>query len=167
MKNTPTVACILLKSAWQAVFRSFSRLSPLRSGSLRSALTALLLALLAVNGSHSVYAADEATTKKSIATLDRAELVIDIDTAFEVNGQSAIPDGLFGVTAYNGPELAGDERWRALLMDSGLRWVGMPGRPGWLLRPKRHRVSPPAGPTRRPVPRSWTAIAVDTTSLVA
>ena len=50
MKTTLTVACFFLKSAWQAVCRPFSdqfrRLSTLRSGSLRSALTALLLAML-------------------------------------------------------------------------------------------------------------------------
>ena len=50
-KTTLTVACISLKSAWQAVCRPFSdqfgRLPTLRSGSLRSALTALLLAPLA------------------------------------------------------------------------------------------------------------------------
>jgi len=50
-KPTLTVACFLLKSAWQAVCRPFSdqlrRLSPLRYGSLRSALTTLLLAPLA------------------------------------------------------------------------------------------------------------------------
>ncbi len=74
----------------------------MKDPTIRRIITALLPALLAVNGSHSVYAADDATTKKSIATLDRAELVIDMDTIFEVNGQSAIPGGLFGVTAYNG-----------------------------------------------------------------
>jgi len=51
MKHTLTVACIILKSAWQAVCRPslihLRRLSSLRSGSLRSALTALLLAPLA------------------------------------------------------------------------------------------------------------------------
>ena len=51
MKHTLTVACILLRSAWQAGCRPFSdqfrRLSTLRSGSLRLALTALLLAPLA------------------------------------------------------------------------------------------------------------------------
>jgi len=99
-------------------------------------LSALLLALLAVNGSRPVYAADETATKKSVGTTDRAELVIDTDTVFEVNGVSIVPDGLFGVTAYNGPETATDERWRALLIDSGLRWVGIPGNPGWLLPPE-------------------------------
>ena len=52
MKTTLTVACFCLKSAWQVACRPFSdqfrRLSTLRSGSLRSALTALLLAPLAV-----------------------------------------------------------------------------------------------------------------------
>jgi len=47
MKHALTVACISLKLAWQAVCRpSFDHLrrpSPLRSGSLRSALTAFLL----------------------------------------------------------------------------------------------------------------------------
>jgi hypothetical protein len=47
-----TVACIILKSAWQAVcrpfFESHRRLSPLGSGSLRSAFAGLLLAPLAV-----------------------------------------------------------------------------------------------------------------------
>jgi hypothetical protein len=51
MKRTLAVACISLKSAWQAVCRPISdqlrRLSPLRSGSFRSALTTLLLAPLA------------------------------------------------------------------------------------------------------------------------
>jgi hypothetical protein len=51
MKLTLTVACTLLQSAWQAVCRSIlnqlHRLSPLCSGLLRSALTALLLAPLA------------------------------------------------------------------------------------------------------------------------
>jgi len=52
MKHTLTVACILLKSAWQAVCRPSSdqlrRQSSPRSGSLRSALlAALLLAPLA------------------------------------------------------------------------------------------------------------------------
>ena len=59
MKPTFTVACTLLKSAWQAVCRpfliQFRRLSPLRSGSLGSAL-ALLLAPLAA-----LYAADPIT----------------------------------------------------------------------------------------------------------
>jgi hypothetical protein len=47
LKHTLAVACIILKSARQAVCRHFQdqlrRLSPLRYGSLRSALTALLL----------------------------------------------------------------------------------------------------------------------------
>ena len=51
MKLTLTVACISLKSAWQDVCRRFQnqfhRPSPLRSGSLRSALTALILSSLA------------------------------------------------------------------------------------------------------------------------
>jgi hypothetical protein len=51
MNPTLTVACFFLKSAWQAVCLPFlmllRRLSPLHSGSLRSALTALLLAPLA------------------------------------------------------------------------------------------------------------------------
>jgi Neuraminidase (sialidase) len=50
MKPTLTVACFHLKSAWQAVCRPFSekrrRLSSLRYGFLRSALTALLLTTL-------------------------------------------------------------------------------------------------------------------------
>jgi|694.fasta_scaffold131064_2 arylsulfatase A-like enzyme len=50
MKLTLTVACTPLKSAWQGVCRpslsQIRRLTPLRSGSLRSALTALLLAPL-------------------------------------------------------------------------------------------------------------------------
>lgn len=50
MKLTLTVACIILKSAWQAVCRpscdQLRRLSSLRSGSLRTALIALLLAPL-------------------------------------------------------------------------------------------------------------------------
>ena len=55
MKHTLTVACFFSKSAWQAVCRPFSdqfrRLSTLRSGSLCSALAALLLApLSALNG---------------------------------------------------------------------------------------------------------------------
>jgi acetyl esterase/lipase len=57
MKATLTVACFFSKSAWQAVCRPFSdqfrRLSTLRSGSLCSALGALLLAPLAA-----VHAAD-------------------------------------------------------------------------------------------------------------
>ena len=48
---TPTVACIILKSAWQAVGRPGSdelrRLSSLRCGSLRPALTTLMIAQLA------------------------------------------------------------------------------------------------------------------------
>ena len=51
MKLTLNVACISLKSAWQDVCRRFQnqfhRPSPLRSGSLRSALTALILSSLA------------------------------------------------------------------------------------------------------------------------
>jgi polyhydroxybutyrate depolymerase len=50
MNHTLTVACILLKSAWQAVCRpcldQLRRLPPLRYGSPRSALAALLLASL-------------------------------------------------------------------------------------------------------------------------
>jgi hypothetical protein len=57
MKPTLTVACFHLKSAWQAVCRPFSekrrRLSSLRYGFLRSALTVLLIAPLA-----SLHAAD-------------------------------------------------------------------------------------------------------------
>jgi hypothetical protein len=67
---------------------------------------------------------------------DPVEIVVRLDTAREVNGVSIVPDGLFGVTAYNGPEIATDERWRTLLMDSGLRWVGMPAAPDWLLPPE-------------------------------
>jgi hypothetical protein len=57
MKPSLTVACFHLKSAWQAVCRPFSekrrRLSSLRYGFLRSALTVLLIAPLA-----SLHAAD-------------------------------------------------------------------------------------------------------------
>lgn len=76
------------------------------------------------------------TAAGSVYGGDTVEVSVRLDTAREVNGVSMVPDGLFGVTAYNGPEFAADERWRALLMDSGLRWVGMPGRPGWLLPPE-------------------------------
>jgi hypothetical protein len=58
MKTPLPVTCIILKSACQAVCRHFSdqfrRRSTLRSGSLRSALTALLLAPLAVHAAESV-----------------------------------------------------------------------------------------------------------------
>ncbi|MDP4791613.1 MAG: SUMF1/EgtB/PvdO family nonheme iron enzyme [Verrucomicrobiales bacterium] len=58
MKHTLTVACILLRSAWQAGCRPFSdqfrRLSTLRSGSLRLALTALLLAPPALPADESI-----------------------------------------------------------------------------------------------------------------
>jgi hypothetical protein len=50
MKHTLTVACIFLKSAWQAVCRHFQDqnfVGYLRCATARSALTALLLAPLA------------------------------------------------------------------------------------------------------------------------
>jgi len=66
MKATVTVACMLLKSAWPAVCRpflnQFRRLSSLCSGSLRSALAALLLAPLAA-----LHAADAAVESRSEA----------------------------------------------------------------------------------------------------
>jgi arylsulfatase A-like enzyme len=65
MKPTLNVACFFLKSAWQAVCRpfwdQFGRLSTLRSGSLRSALAALLLAPLAA-----LHAADAPKQKPNI-----------------------------------------------------------------------------------------------------
>ena len=44
-----------------------------------------------------LYESNDVTAER---VADCAELLIDADTMFEVNGQSAIPDGLFGVTAY-------------------------------------------------------------------
>lgn len=75
MKTTLTVACIILKSACQAVCRHFSdqfrRRSTLRSGSLRSALTALLLAPLAA-----LHAAESVTPPGDLQpiTLKQTEL---------------------------------------------------------------------------------------------
>ena len=98
----------------------------------RTLLTALLLAPLAVLHAQS----PQKDVAGSVFGGDTVEVSVRFDTAREINGVSIVPDGLFGVTAYNGPEFATDERWRALLMDSGLRWVGMPGHPGWLLPPE-------------------------------
>ena len=71
MKYSITVACVILKSVWQAVCRSFSdsfrRLSPLRSGSLRSDLTALLLPFAATAQTPPAKAPTEG--KKSIVTV--------------------------------------------------------------------------------------------------
>lgn len=95
-------------------------------------LTTLLLAPLAVLHAQS----PQKDAFGSVCGADAVEVSVHLDTACEVNGVSVVPDGLFGVTAYNGPETATDERWRALLIDSGLRWVGIPGNPGWLLPPE-------------------------------
>jgi len=62
-----------------------------------------------------------------------AELVIYPDTVVEVNGQSKIPDGLFGITTYNGAEAACSVKQREALKHSGIRWAGMPAHANWLL----------------------------------
>jgi len=59
-------------------------------------------------------------------TSDAAEIVVQADTVVEVNGQSTIPDGLFGVTAYNGAEFGNSVTFRDSLKNSGIRWAGMP-----------------------------------------
>jgi len=68
-------------------------------------------------------------------TSGAAEIVVQTDTVVDVNGQSTIPDGLFGVTAYNGAEFGNSVNFRDSLKNSGLRWVGMPS--VWNPFPKR------------------------------
>jgi len=63
---------------------------------------------------------------------DAVEVSVRVDTAREVNGVSVVPDGIFGITAYEGQERATDERWSALFQNSGMRWVGLGGHTGWL-----------------------------------
>jgi hypothetical protein len=95
-------------------------------------LTTLLLSPLAAL--HAQSPQDDVAT--SVFGGETVEVSVRLDTALEVNGASLVPHGLFGVTAFNGPETATDERWRTLLMDSGLRWVGMPAAQDWLLPPE-------------------------------
>jgi hypothetical protein len=87
MKYALTVVCMFLKSAWQAVCRpflgQFRRLSTLRSGSLRSALTALLLAPLAALHAAGPIPADTPTAS-SLQPVSRSEYI----TLFE----RALPD---------------------------------------------------------------------------
>jgi sugar phosphate isomerase/epimerase len=89
MKLIHTVACISLKSVWQAVCRpslnQTRRLSPLRSGSLRSALLTALLAL----SSHAfglglqMYSLQEDFDRDTPGTLDRlkAQGFTDLETS--------------------------------------------------------------------------------------
>lgn len=61
-----------------------------------------------------------------------AELVVRADTVAEVNGQSAIPAGLFGITAYEGADAANAVTLRETLLRSGIRWAGLPAVLGWM-----------------------------------
>lgn len=61
-----------------------------------------------------------------------AEIIVQADTVIEVNGQSLIPDGLFGITAYGGAALPDKILMKETLQRSGIRWVGMPGHAEWL-----------------------------------
>jgi hypothetical protein len=60
-------------------------------------------------------------------TLGAAEIVVQADTVVEVNGQSTIPDGLFGITDYGGGDHAAYPSLHAVFKNSGIRWVGMRG----------------------------------------
>ncbi len=61
-----------------------------------------------------------------------AEIVVRADTALEVNGQSIIPAGLFGVTAYEGASAACDVKLKETLLNSGIRWAGLPAHLSWM-----------------------------------
>lgn len=61
-----------------------------------------------------------------------AQIRIRAGTALSCNGAAAVPDGLFGVTAYAGASAAADPAWRDILLRSGIRWAGLPAHPTWL-----------------------------------
>lgn len=64
-------------------------------------------------------------TKPPVVT--QARVTIDTERVLEVNGQDEVPDGLFGVTAYNGSNFSTNKSYLPILKNSGIRWVGMPG----------------------------------------
>lgn len=57
----------------------------------------------------------------------QTRVTIDTERILEVNGQDEVPNGLFGVTAYNGSNFSTNKSYLPVLKSSGIRWVGMPG----------------------------------------
>ena len=53
------------------------------------------------------------------------------DTVRSINGASAVPEGLFGVTAYEGASAATEMGLQEVLRSSGIRWAGLPAHSTW------------------------------------
>jgi hypothetical protein len=66
------------------------------------------------------------------AAVSASEVTIHTDVVLDINGTTAIPDGLFGVTAYDGASAATEAPWVPTLRRSGIRWAGLPGHAGWV-----------------------------------
>jgi hypothetical protein len=78
----------------------------------------------------------------TLPVVDQAKVVVSAERILEVNGQDKVPDGLFGVTAYNGGNFSTNKSFLPILKESGIRWVGMPGVTQWLTPKERPRNFP-------------------------
>jgi hypothetical protein len=74
----------------------------------------------------------------TIAPLTADDVIVHSDTIQEINGVSAIPDGLFGITAYDGAATSTDSPWLPILRRSGIRWAGLPGDSRWVFAKDAH-----------------------------
>ena len=119
----------------------------------RTLLTALLLAPLAVLHAQS----PQKDVAGSVFGGDTVEVSVRFDTAREINGVSIVPDGLFGVTAYNGPASRPAQEAVTLSENSG-------SFSGQILRSSASWI-PAARPSRRVCRRTagsrpWTTVRV-------
>ena len=130
MKLTSPVARIILKSAWQAVCRpiinQLRRPSSLRSGSLRSALTALLLAqLTALHAVELSPPLDAASWKprQGLVPADR------LPAAFEARDEEGLRFSLSGAMA-KGKQMRWERPWTAGEHAPG-QWLVLEYRAQW------------------------------------
>ena len=73
-----------------------------------------------------------------IDSLAADDVIVHTDTIQDINGVSTIPDGLFGITAYDGAATATEAPWVPILKQSGIRWAGLPGDSRWVFAPDAH-----------------------------